>query len=183
MTRKKARAMTVVSVLDDRQRFAAFVMLLLTVDKQAAPNKSRSKKYKIKNEDNLACKERGPCFYWRLIYPVLIDCDFSKEITMIDTIAITLTSDSFQITQPDKFTPSARWIENYGCAVYGIRSKQNPTKKELKQGIYKPRLTLSHRFTKNHTPEIILRIELSLPKLLFGNNFDELQYKDFLPAD
>ncbi len=100
----------------------------------------------------------------------------------IDTIAITLTSDSFQITQPDKFTPSARWIENYGCAVYGIRSKQNPTKKELKQGIYKPRLTLSHRFTKNHTQEIILRIELSLPKLLFGNNFDELQYKDFLPV-
>lgn len=101
---------------------------------------------------------------------------------MIDTIAITLTSDSFQITQPDKFTPSARWIENYGCAVYGIRSKQNPTKKELKQGIYKPRLTLSHRYTKNHTREIILRIELSLPKLLFGNNFDELQYKDFLPV-
>ena len=98
---------------------------------------------------------------------------------MIDTIALTLTSDSFQITQPDKFTPSARWIENYGCAAYGVRSKQNPTKKELKQGIYKPRLTLSHRFTKNHTQEILLRIELSLPKLLFGNNFDELQYKDF----
>ena len=51
MTLKKARAMTVVSVPDDRQRFAAFVLLLLTVDKQAAPNKSRSKKYKIKNED------------------------------------------------------------------------------------------------------------------------------------
>jgi len=27
----------------------------------------------------------------------------------------------------------------------------------------------------------LLKIELSLPKLLFGNNFDELQYKDFLP--
>lgn len=101
---------------------------------------------------------------------------------MIDTIALTLTSDSFQITQPDKFTPSARWVENYGCAMHGIRSKQNPTKKELNQGIYKPRLTLSHRFTKNHTREIMLRIELSLPKLLFGNNFDELQYKDFLPV-
>jgi hypothetical protein len=27
----------------------------------------------------------------------------------------------------------------------------------------------------------MLRIELSLPKLLYGNNFDELQYKDFKP--
>ena len=26
---------------------------------------------------------------------------------------------------------------------------------------------------------IVLKIELSLPKLFFGNNFDELQYKDF----
>ncbi len=84
--------MAVVSALDERQRFAAFVMLLLTVDKQAAPNKSRSKKYKIKNEDpsssrlrrtSIARPKSGPCFYWRLIYPMLIDCDFSKEITMI----------------------------------------------------------------------------------------------------
>ena len=86
MTRKKVRAMTVVSVLDDRQRFAAFVLLLLTVDKQTAPNRNRSKKYKIKNEDpsssRLAGQDAatsGPCFYWRLIYPVLIDCDFSKR--------------------------------------------------------------------------------------------------------
>ena len=102
---------------------------------------------------------------------------------MIDTIALTLTSELFKIIEPDKFTPSARWVQNSGCpAMDGIRSKQNPTKKELKQGIYKPRLTLSHRYTKNHTHEIMLRIELSLPKLLFGNNFDELQYKDFLPV-
>ena len=100
---------------------------------------------------------------------------------MIDTIVLTLTSTSFQITQPDKFMPSARWVENYGCAAYGIRSKQNATKKELKRGIYKPRLILSHRHTRTPTKEIILRIELSAPKLVFGNNFDELRPKDFLP--
>ena len=101
---------------------------------------------------------------------------------MIDTIALTLTSELFKIIEPEKFTPSARWVQNSGHTMDGIRSKQNPTKKELKQGIYKPRLTLSHRYTKNHTRDIMLRIELSLPKLLFGNNFDELQYKDFLPV-
>ena len=79
MTRKKTRAMTVVSVLDDRQRLAAFVVLLLTVDKQTAPNRNRSKKYKIESEDQLARPTSGPCFYWRLVYHVLIDYDFSKR--------------------------------------------------------------------------------------------------------
>lgn len=62
MTRKKGRAMPVVSVLDDRQRFAAFVMLLLTVDKQTAPNRSRSKKYKIKKKITWPAKNAGLVF-------------------------------------------------------------------------------------------------------------------------
>lgn len=58
-------------------------------------------------------------------------------------------------------------------------SKQNPTKKELLKGIYKPRLTLSHRINTKGIRDIALKIELSLPKLLFGNNFAELRFKDF----
>lgn len=49
----------------------------------------------------------------------------------------------------------------------------------MRVGIYKPRLTLSHRISHRNVREITLKIELSLPKLLFGNNFDELQLKDF----
>jgi hypothetical protein len=105
---------------------------------------------------------------------------------MIDTIVLLLTQDLFEIIDPDLFTPSAQWIKNNNYLLRGISSKQNPTKKELAQGIYKPRLTLfsfdklrmsGHKSTS--TPKTLLKIELSLPKLLFGNNFQELTHKQF----
>ena len=55
-------------------------------------------------------------------------------------------------------------------------SKQNPSKRDLFLGIYKPRLTL---FVHQFAAAPMLKIEVSLPKLMFGNNFDELRYKDF----
>ena len=99
---------------------------------------------------------------------------------MIDTIVLTLTQDLFEITEPDRFIPSARWILKYSSTHYsGIISKKNLTKKDLLKGIYKPRLTLSQQPVSRTLFESLLKIELSLPKLLYGNNFDELQYKDF----
>lgn len=98
---------------------------------------------------------------------------------MIDTIVLTLGSSMYRITEPDKFSPSARWIENPLMITSDIRSKQNVTKNELRRGAYKPHLTLSNCKSYNGLRDIILKIELSLPKLLFGNNFQELQYKDF----
>jgi hypothetical protein len=59
---------------------------------------------------------------------------------------------------------------------------QNPTRKELLNGIYKPRLTLTKRFNYSKRFEPTLSIELSLPKLVYGNNFDELEDKDFPEA-
>lgn len=101
---------------------------------------------------------------------------------MIDTVVLLLPQDMFQITDPDKFVPSARWLTNSGSrAAHGMQSKQNPTKREMRQGIYKPRLTLMHRANLNGLREIVLKIELSLPKLFYGNNFEELKGKD-LPA-
>ncbi len=100
---------------------------------------------------------------------------------MIDTIVLLLTQDSFKITEPDKFVPSVRHIINASSrAVHAIQSKQNPTKKELRAGIYKPRLTL--RTNSRNPKEIELKIELSLPKLFFGNNFQELKQKDLQPS-
>lgn len=99
---------------------------------------------------------------------------------MIDTVVLILNQNSFQITDPDKFAPSARWITNNSpSAVYGIQSKQHPTKKELQTGIYKPRLTL--RTSSRNPKEVALKIELSLPKLFYGNNFEELKQKDLQP--
>ena len=103
---------------------------------------------------------------------------------MIDTIVLTLSSDQFQITHPEKFSPHA--------SLRGVVSKQNPIYKERVRASYKPRLTLSPSvFAKQSSPRLCrpgaspdrqeqrLRIELSLPKLMYGNNLEELQYKDF----
>lgn len=101
---------------------------------------------------------------------------------MLDTIVLTLSKNMYQILEPDRFEPSARWVLDSNSSMGGrgyIPSKQNPTTQELKNGIYKPRLTLTNRYNHTGQREATLKIELSLPKLLFGNNFDELEDKDF----
>lgn len=104
---------------------------------------------------------------------------------MIDTIVLTLTPDMYQISEPDKFKPFAYWAllanknKETRLQYSSITSKQNGTKKELLNGIYKPHLTLACHRGMQGAIELLLKIELSLPKLLYGNNFNELQYKDF----
>lgn len=97
---------------------------------------------------------------------------------MVDTVILILHKDMFKIGAPEAFSPSAKWVANSPTSL-AIRSKQNPTKKELQAGIYKPRLTLTNRIKPTGGVELILKVEFSLPKLLFGNNFDELARKDF----
>jgi hypothetical protein len=104
---------------------------------------------------------------------------------MIDTVVLTLTKGMFYINEPDLFEPSARLVVGDGSSMGGkgyIVAKQNPRKRDLENGIYKPRLTLTNRFNGTAGREPTLKIELSLPKLLFGNNFDELVSGDFIPV-
>ena len=101
---------------------------------------------------------------------------------MVDTIVLTLTKSMFYMNDPDRFEPSANLIlsENSSLGSRGyITCKQNPTKNELLNGNYKPRLTLTNRYSHIGKREPSLKIELSLPKLLYGNNFDELSQEDF----
>lgn len=103
---------------------------------------------------------------------------------MIDTVVVTFKESMFTILDPDRFTPSARgFYSPVNGYQLGGRSNmscvQNPSSTELKSGIYKPRLTLSKRFTKNRVFEMTLKVEFSIPKLIFGNNFDELEDSDF----
>lgn len=98
---------------------------------------------------------------------------------MIDTIVLTLSSSAYRITDPDAFGLSPRTIGGTGHKPRDMASNYNPTQKELRAGIYKPRLTLMPRITLDGSWDTLLKIELSLPKLLFGNNFDELNNKDF----
>lgn len=100
----------------------------------------------------------------------------------MDTIVLTLSQDKFTVLEPDRFEPSARWLNDPSISLGGrgyTPSKQNPTSGELKQGIYKPRLTLTKRMNKYRGYETTLKIEFSIPKLMFGNNFDELNDSDF----
>lgn len=101
---------------------------------------------------------------------------------MIDTIALTIPEESFSILDHDKFNPSTSNLFNTNFYRLGSRSNfscvQNPTKSDLKKGIYKPRLTVTKRMKKGKF-EITLRIEFSIPKLLFKNNFVEVEETDF----
>jgi hypothetical protein len=103
---------------------------------------------------------------------------------MIDTIVLTLKQGMFNIMRHDYFSPSTEGL--YNPSDYyrlGSRSnmvcKQNPTPSELKAGIYKPRLTVTKRMNRLRQFEITMKVEFSVPKLLFGNNFDELEEADF----
>jgi hypothetical protein len=102
---------------------------------------------------------------------------------MIDTIVLTLYENSFKIVEHDKFSPSTRVLYNLTkLNLLGGRANltcvQNPSVTELRAGNYKPRLTATKRLDKYHNYQITLKIEFSIPKLLFGNNFDELEDAD-----
>ena len=92
---------------------------------------------------------------------------------MIDTMKLTLDKNMFWIKDIDRFQK-----ERQSATRGYFTLVQNPTKSELKSGIYKPRLTITKRFNVSGRFEQTLSIELSLPKLLYGNNFDELQDSD-----
>lgn len=96
---------------------------------------------------------------------------------MLDTIRLTLSKDMFWVMDKTYFQKETQnALRGYFTLV------QNPTKSELKNGIYKPRLTMTKRFNTTGRQEATLAIEFSAPKLLFGNNFDELTENDFTPV-
>lgn len=93
---------------------------------------------------------------------------------MLDTVKITLTNNMFVVMDKSKFM---RDVMNSARGYFAL--VQNPTKSELRAGYYKPRLTLAHRFNTTGRDEDTLSIEASIPKLLYGNNFDEVTDDDY----
>lgn len=93
---------------------------------------------------------------------------------MIDTMKLTLDKTMFWITDIGLFQ---RETQNATRGYFTL--VQNPIKSELLNGVYQPRLTLTKRFNCTGRFEQTLSIELSLPKLLYKNNFDELKDSDF----
>ncbi|MFA4995704.1 MAG: hypothetical protein WC536_01020 [Patescibacteria group bacterium] len=84
---------------------------------------------------------------------------------MIDTIAITLKPNEFWITDNTKFIPIS---SNNGFDKLAYNGSR-------KSDVYLPRLTPY----KRGGSKLFLKIEFSAPKMLFGNNFDELNETDF----
>lgn len=101
---------------------------------------------------------------------------------MIDTISITLPQDKFKIMDYEKFSPSARnFYEQPYYKLTGkmpIKAVLNPTKEQTDKYGYLPRITLFKAVRRGSFP-IFLKIEFSIPKLLYGNNFDEVVESDF----
>ena len=98
---------------------------------------------------------------------------------MIDTVILSIPCDQIKILDYDAFSPSARGLFEPPFYNLGGRSYfecfLNPSKQTNE---YKPRLTISKRI-RHGGFSIALKIELSLPKLIFGNNFDEMCNCDF----
>jgi hypothetical protein len=101
---------------------------------------------------------------------------------MLDTVVLTLDSRQFDVLQPARFSPSAKGLLLPPYYPLGSRGNfacvQNPTKTDLRAGRYLPRLTLSKRKISAGFA-LTLRVEFSAPKLIFGNNFDEVTTTDF----
>ena len=91
---------------------------------------------------------------------------------MLDTIILQIPLNSCWITDYPKFrTTKEQMLSN---TLFFFKCINNPTREDKKKGTYKPRLTIIKRGRM-----FFLKIEFSAPKLIFGNNLDELEETDF----
>lgn len=97
-------------------------------------------------------------------------------MTMLDTVILSIPRELFRISKPQMFVPNANIV--LGPGNYLVKCVNNPTATDKKEERYKPRLTLMKRMTKNG-PEIRLKIEFSVAKMLYGNNVEEVEESDF----
>lgn len=90
---------------------------------------------------------------------------------MIDTVKLYLDADEFTLLEHSE-------LSSFTVRSGVSRMVRNPSRNELRAGMYLPRLTLTRRPTRTGVSEA-LTVEFSAPKLVFGNNFDELTDNDF----
>ncbi len=97
---------------------------------------------------------------------------------MIDTVCLLIPKNKLTIVD----------LSSYGVPKWDLHSKteqydkfvKNPSKKDKESGLYFPRLTGYKR--KEYGKDESVRIEFSVPKLLYLNNLDEVEDKDFKEA-
>lgn len=97
---------------------------------------------------------------------------------MVDTIKILIPIDDPSILSKGKFRPLSIRDVVYGR---GFRATAlNEQKAYAKKGIYMPRLTFFKRAKANGAPLYELAVEFSAPKLILGNNLEEITSLTFL---
>lgn len=89
---------------------------------------------------------------------------------MIDTICLLIPKDKMRY-----LSEVASW-ELYSKTDQYTKFVRNPNKREEETGKYFPRLT---GYKRQFSQEANVRIEFSVPKLLYLNNLEELEDKDF----
>ncbi len=95
---------------------------------------------------------------------------------MIDTIIISIPKDKVvNVSNPANETLG--WDQQSKTAIYS-KFVRNPTKKEKESGYYFPRLSGIKR-KSNGGVDAFIKIEFSIPKLLYMNNLDEVKESDF----
>jgi len=94
---------------------------------------------------------------------------------MIDTVCLLIPKDKI-ITLDMTGYGVPRW-DLYSKTEQYEKYIKNPSKRELDSGLYFPRLTGYKR--KSFIKDANVRIEFSAPKLVFLNNLEELEEKDF----
>ncbi len=90
---------------------------------------------------------------------------------MLDTLISQIPISYFSIIEHNRFKPST---VNINERMGFFKCVSNPTETDKKKYGYLPRLTVIKRGR-----QLYLKVEFSAPKLLFGNNLDELEESDF----
>lgn len=101
----------------------------------------------------------------------------------IDTITLTFSPTDIIIGNTQRFTPNATTVLNADARNMGsnkyISAKCNPTRQEVAAYGYLPYVTL-YKALRAGGLSAGLRVQFSATKLLYGNNFDELESGDFM---
>lgn len=95
---------------------------------------------------------------------------------MIDTVIIKIPRDEVKFTNMNNY--GIKWNLQSSTPSYE-KFVRNPSSYDISGGAYFPRLTGYRRKDKNSEWESSIRIEFSVPKLIYGNNLDEIDIKDY----
>ena len=103
---------------------------------------------------------------------------------MIDTVVLVFDLGDFRKQTFIKRDSFGQWTPNLGGLLSSryqkgkLRSTLRPSSSDKRKGLYRPRLTVIKQCVAGGFMTR-LYVELSAPKLLFGNNFSELEESDF----